>query len=96
MYPDPETSCGPYTPAVQKPFHVRHQKALVLDKFDHDTIGMVVIDSQSNVAAGTSTNGLRHKIPGYIIANKYHNSEYSFKLIILLITTANSCNDNFY
>lgn len=31
---------------------------------NHDTIGMVVIDTNKNVVAGTSTNGLRHKIPG--------------------------------
>lgn len=33
---------------------------------NHDTIGMIVIDKDNNLAAGTSTNGLRYKIPGYI------------------------------
>lgn len=30
----------------------------------HDTIGMLAIDAEGNVAAGTSTNGARFKIPG--------------------------------
>ena len=29
-------------------------------------VGMVVLDSKGNVAGGTSTNGLNHKIPGYV------------------------------
>lgn len=32
---------------------------------NHDTIGMIVIDENGRIAAGTSTNGARHKIPGY-------------------------------
>ena len=31
---------------------------------NHDTIGMVAIDGNGKVAAGTSTNGASHKIPG--------------------------------
>ena len=31
---------------------------------NHDTIGMVAIDENGKVAAGTSTNGASHKIPG--------------------------------
>jgi len=30
----------------------------------HDTIGMVAIDVNGNLASGTSTNGANHKIPG--------------------------------
>ena len=30
-------------------------------------LGMVVIDKKGNMAAGTSTNGANHKIPGYSI-----------------------------
>ncbi|CAM1299805.1 AGA (predicted) [Pycnogonum litorale] len=33
---------------------------------NHDTIGMIVFDRQGNIAAGTSTNGLNHKIPGRV------------------------------
>ncbi|KAF5270068.1 hypothetical protein FQA39_LY08480 [Lamprigera yunnana] len=32
----------------------------------HDTIGMVVIDNNGDIAAGTSTNGLIHKIAGRV------------------------------
>ena len=33
----------------------------------HDTIGMIVIDNKGNIAAGTTTNGASHKIPGYVV-----------------------------
>lgn len=33
---------------------------------NHDTIGMLAIDSRGRIAAGTSTNGANHKIPGRI------------------------------
>lgn len=32
----------------------------------HDTIGMVAIDDQGRIASGTSTNGLKFKIPGRV------------------------------
>jgi N4-(beta-N-acetylglucosaminyl)-L-asparaginase len=32
----------------------------------HDTIGMIVIDAQGNIACGTTTNGLTFKIPGRV------------------------------
>lgn len=38
---------------------------MIVDRFNHDTIGMVAIDSNGDIAAGTSTNGAKHKIPGY-------------------------------
>jgi N4-(beta-N-acetylglucosaminyl)-L-asparaginase len=31
---------------------------------NHDTIGMIAIDENGNIVAGTSTNGANHKIPG--------------------------------
>jgi N4-(beta-N-acetylglucosaminyl)-L-asparaginase len=31
---------------------------------NHDTIGIVVVDAQSDIAVGTSTNGASHKMPG--------------------------------
>ncbi|KAG5270521.1 hypothetical protein AALO_G00193600 [Alosa alosa] len=37
-----------------------------LDVHSHDTIGMVVIGRNRSVAAGTSTNGARHKVPGRV------------------------------
>jgi isoaspartyl peptidase/L-asparaginase-like protein (Ntn-hydrolase superfamily) len=33
---------------------------------EHDTIGMIALDSSGNMAAGTSTNGLQFKIPGRV------------------------------
>ena len=33
---------------------------------NHDTIGMVALDATGKLAAGTSTNGLTHKIPGRV------------------------------
>jgi N4-(beta-N-acetylglucosaminyl)-L-asparaginase len=35
-------------------------------QFNHDTIGMVVLDYVMKKAAGTSTNGARNKIPGRV------------------------------
>ncbi|XP_054153801.1 N(4)-(Beta-N-acetylglucosaminyl)-L-asparaginase-like [Oppia nitens] len=61
--PDPKTSCGPYKPVKRETPQV-DQNLVSYD--NHDTIGMVVIDSNGNLAVGTSTNGLRHKIPGRV------------------------------
>ncbi|XP_070552391.1 N(4)-(beta-N-acetylglucosaminyl)-L-asparaginase-like [Ptychodera flava] len=60
--PDPSSSCGPYSPAEPSSREILHE----LDIDDHDTIGIVVIDEDSNVACGTSTNGLSYKIAGRV------------------------------
>jgi len=31
---------------------------------NHDTIGIIAIDGNGNVASGASTNGLTYKVPG--------------------------------
>lgn len=65
MKPDHTTTCGPYHPAKFYP----SDNDIPYDDYsssNHDTIGMIAIDAQGNIAAGTSTNGARHKIPGYI------------------------------
>lgn len=36
----------------------------MIDRYNHDTIGMVAVDQNGDVAAGTSSNGAKHKIPG--------------------------------
>ncbi|XP_075467040.1 N(4)-(beta-N-acetylglucosaminyl)-L-asparaginase [Ascaphus truei] len=63
VIPDALKSCGPYKPVsglegkqtfVQKQINVH----------SHDTIGLIAIDKAGNVAAGTSTNGATHKVPG--------------------------------
>lgn len=33
--------------------------------FPNFAIGMIAIDQHGHVAAGTSTNGMTHKVPGY-------------------------------
>jgi len=39
---------------------------LIGNEKNHDTIGILAIDSQRRVAAGTSTNGAKYKIPGRV------------------------------
>jgi N4-(beta-N-acetylglucosaminyl)-L-asparaginase len=66
-------SCGPYEPISnnninrfwnQKPSHSAADPTIGFG--NHDTIGMIVIDTFNNIAAGTSTNGARNKIPGRV------------------------------
>ncbi|KRT79030.1 hypothetical protein AMK59_7565 [Oryctes borbonicus] len=66
--PDPATSCGPYLPIRSRNIDYNRQKdsGHIDVKINHDTIGMVVLDGNNNFAAGTSTNGLRYKIPGRV------------------------------
>ncbi|XP_022615765.1 N(4)-(beta-N-acetylglucosaminyl)-L-asparaginase [Seriola dumerili] len=64
VFPDPSMSCGPYKPRAtlkQKKRMAQHANAR-----SHDTIGMVALDQDGHVAAGTSTNGLTHKVPGRV------------------------------
>ena len=60
--PDANRYCGPYRPAATGSRYKRRE----VSSENHDTIGMVVIDGKGWMAAGTSTNGLNHKIPGYV------------------------------
>ncbi|VDM37113.1 unnamed protein product [Toxocara canis] len=70
VLPDPRSSCGPYRPADVIESCVDEDKIcdrnVKVEQLGHDTIGMAVIDSKGNMAAGTSTNGAIHKIPGRI------------------------------
>lgn len=62
--PDPTKACGPYEPSSaikDKPTEDEHASST-----DHDTITMLAIDKFGNIAAGGSTNGLIHKIPGRV------------------------------
>ncbi|CAJ1059060.1 N(4)-(beta-N-acetylglucosaminyl)-L-asparaginase [Xyrichtys novacula] len=63
MIPDPTTSCGPYKPRAMLKQSKRAQHA---NRRSHDTIGMIAVDGNGHVAAGTSTNGLKHKVPGRV------------------------------
>ena len=66
--PPASASCGPYTPNKLKKTTKPKQRTQRFNKdvseTNHDTIGMIVIDKQGNVAGGTSTNGANHKVPG--------------------------------
>ncbi|XP_052018255.1 N(4)-(beta-N-acetylglucosaminyl)-L-asparaginase [Apodemus sylvaticus] len=64
VIPDPSKYCGPY-----KPFGFLEQSNPAYKEVDihgHDTIGMIVIHKMGHTAAGTSTNGLKFKIPGRV------------------------------
>lgn len=68
VVPDPKTSCGPYTPS-EKIINTKHSVAIEGQNYNidnHDTIGMITIDVNGNIAAGTSTNGATHKVPGRV------------------------------
>lgn len=66
--PNPRETCGPYTPMsandVNYQNSARRLRYQISNKLSHDTIGMIVVDEQKNVIAGTSTNGASFKIPG--------------------------------
>lgn len=64
VLPEPETSCGPYV-KIEAPLR-NYQVLPPFDEHNHDTIGMIAIDKQSNIAVGTSTNGATYKIPGRV------------------------------
>lgn len=63
VFPDPSESCGPYKPRATVRQNKRPQHA---NTRSHDTIGMVALDRNGHMAAGTSTNGLTHKVPGRV------------------------------
>jgi N4-(beta-N-acetylglucosaminyl)-L-asparaginase len=67
VLPSPENNCGPYSP-ISEEFLRNSQNDLksFFTSSNHDTIGMVAIDFSGNIAAGTSTNGANHKIPGRV------------------------------
>lgn len=72
--PDPTKSCGPYaaaaaeerafaTESTSNPSHRARPTAPTPDVPD---IAMIVIDLAGNMAAGTSSNGVAHKVPGRV------------------------------
>ncbi|XP_077333377.1 N(4)-(beta-N-acetylglucosaminyl)-L-asparaginase [Lithobates pipiens] len=64
--PDPTKSCGPYKPLKGFKNYKPPSLQKAVDVHSHDTIGMIAVDKQGNVATGTSTNGASHKIPGRV------------------------------
>ena len=61
--PDPGTSCGPYAPVAPPS---RRANMVEQQSTSHDTISLIAIDASGAMAAGTSTNGASHKIPGRV------------------------------
>lgn len=77
VVPDPRKFCGPYKLAsIQRDGKVNKRNSNTdrtllrssneILSVGHDTIGMIAIDANLRVAAGTSTNGLRNKILGRV------------------------------
>lgn len=76
VQPDPSSRCGPYTPLSPPPSDTgtaaRHDTNYPLVSpaiprpRSHDTISMVAIQASGSMAAGTSTNGASHKVPGRV------------------------------
>ena len=62
--PDPKNFCGPYYLFEKNQLMFSPNLNEPISFSNHDTIGMVVIDQEDKVAAGTSTNGLKFKIAG--------------------------------
>ncbi|KAM5264334.1 N(4)-(beta-N-acetylglucosaminyl)-L-asparaginase [Ctenodactylus gundi] len=65
VIPDASKYCGPYKPPGILKWDSPTFKEIGDDR-GHDTIGMVVINKMGHAAAGTSTNGLKFKIPGRV------------------------------
>ncbi|KAF1967314.1 asparaginase [Bimuria novae-zelandiae CBS 107.79] len=68
VFPDPKTSCGPYTGVSLNSSAPGYKKAINPDatQASHDTISMISIDASGVMAAGTSTNGATWKVPGRV------------------------------
>jgi len=68
VIPDPSNSCGPYRPTKVANATAGSNPAASnrSEKWSHDTIGLIVIDTNGDISAGTSTNGASHKVPGRV------------------------------
>ncbi|CAG2102549.1 unnamed protein product [Medioppia subpectinata] len=63
VMPDPKNSCGPYKQVKRD---VPNTGKHLINRENHDTIGIVAMDRNGSLAVGTSTNGLRHAISGRV------------------------------
>lgn len=64
-YPVPSGGARLSSSALRRPRHNEEAGyAAHVDEGNHDTIGVVVIDANGDIACGTSTNGLANKVPG--------------------------------
>ena len=50
----------------EKPISLSNRYSRDVSVSNHDTIGMIVIDANGDLACGTSTNGLGHKVAGRV------------------------------
>ncbi|XP_043644665.1 putative N(4)-(beta-N-acetylglucosaminyl)-L-asparaginase GE19290 [Drosophila teissieri] len=66
VYPDPRTSCGPYNPLPTWDANATQSERIEIGPDNHDTITMAAIDEEGYIHVGTSTNGLRHTMPGRV------------------------------
>ncbi|KAI1876003.1 uncharacterized protein JN550_001499 [Neoarthrinium moseri] len=66
--PNATQTCGPYTPVPLNSTSPSYPSLIAPDAVttSHDTISMIAIHSSGVMAAGTSTNGASHKIPGRV------------------------------
>ncbi|XP_075972676.1 N(4)-(Beta-N-acetylglucosaminyl)-L-asparaginase-like [Anticarsia gemmatalis] len=64
--PDPTQHCGPYRELRSSSMDLEPEVQMIINRYNHDTIGMIAIDENGDIAAGTSTNGAKYKIPGRI------------------------------
>lgn len=74
--PDPSNHCGPYAPlspprsnsgsTARRDINYPLVAPAVPRPRSHDTISMVAIHASGSMAAGTSTNGASHKVPGRV------------------------------
>lgn len=63
--PDSTKSCGPYKPLPE--FREKCDSAEAHDiRGNHDTVGMIAVDHNGDLAVATSTNGASHKVPGLV------------------------------
>uniref|UniRef100_UPI00398F4C70 N(4)-(beta-N-acetylglucosaminyl)-L-asparaginase- like n=1 Tax=Pristiophorus japonicus TaxID=55135 RepID=UPI00398F4C70 len=66
VLPNAKTSCGPYKRKKGLWSKKHKMPAQRVNFHNHDTIGMIAIEKGGSIAAGTSTNGLTHKISGRV------------------------------
>lgn len=75
LVPNAQQQCGPYVPAgAELNLHVaaqlelkdRSESYIASEGKSHDTISMIAIHADGTMAAGTSTNGATHKVPGRV------------------------------
>jgi N4-(beta-N-acetylglucosaminyl)-L-asparaginase len=63
--PGCEASCPPYS-AERGRLNTSSEHKSWASERDHDTIGMIVLSNNNEMACGTSTNGADHKIAGRV------------------------------